>query len=80
MTVDTPNWDISTPEGLANAVDWQTKHVNRIVKGGYWAVPRSFTVYRLSHDHKVALKLCGLPEPAIQKVFEAMGWRVKDAP
>lgn len=72
------NFDLSTAEGLANAVVWQTRLVNSIGKGGTWVVPRSFSVYRLSHDAKVACKLCGLPEPDIKKVFEAMGWTVRD--
>ena len=74
------NWDISTPEGMKNAIDWQTKHVTRLKEGGYWAVPRSMTVYVISHKRKVAVKLCGLPEPDIAKVFEAMGWTVVEAP
>lgn len=73
-------FDISTAEGLANAIEWQSQHVAQIAQGGYWAVPRSMTVYRINHDRQLAVKLCGLPEPGIQKVFEAMGWRVVDAP
>lgn len=74
------NWDISTPEGLANAVEWQTKLVAMLAPDGYWAVPRSMTVYRLNPKRRTAVKLCGLPEPDIAKVFTAMGWTVVEAP
>jgi hypothetical protein len=74
------NWDISTAEGLANAVEWQTRHVTRVTEGGFWAVPRSLSIYQLSHQRKTAMKLCGLPEPDIAKVFKAMGWTVVEAP
>jgi hypothetical protein len=76
--VDAMNWDISTPEGMANAMAWQAAHVARVVEGGCWVVPRSFSIYQLSRANKTATKLCGLPEPDIAKVFEAMGWTVID--
>lgn len=72
------NWDISTAEGLKNAVDWQTEHVDRVTEGGYWAVPRSASLYQLFPQRKTAKKLCGLPEPTIDKVFGAMGWTVEE--
>lgn len=74
------NWDISTPEGMQNAVEWQTRHVSLLAEGGYWAVPRSMSVYRINANSRTAVKLCGLPEPDIARVFEAMGWKVVEAP
>ncbi len=73
-----PNWDISTVEGLKNAIEWQTNHVARISEGGFWMVPRSWSAYRLSHKAKIAVKMCGADEPDITKVFRAMGWTVVD--
>lgn len=74
------NMDISTPEGMANAIEWQANHLSRISQGGVWGVPRSLSIYRIDHVKREATKLCGDPEPDIQKVFEAMGWTVVDAP
>lgn len=68
--------DISTPEGLIEAVRWQTNHVSRIREGGVWLVPRSGTVITIYHSKKHAKFFGMLPEPDIQKVFRAMGWTV----
>lgn len=71
------NFDISTKEGMANAVAWQQGHISRLVQGGRWIVPRSGTVYEIDHERKIARRISGLlPEPDITKVFAAMGWKV----
>lgn len=72
------NWDLSTAEGMTNAIIWQTKMISVIAPGGRWIVPRSGTVYMIDHAGKRARKVLGLlPEPVITRVFEAMGWTVE---
>lgn len=71
------NWDISTKEGMANAVSWQTGHVALLADGGRWIVPRSGTIIEVHKSRKHARICAGLlPEPDIIKVFHAMGWTV----
>lgn len=72
------NLNIDTPEGMANAVAWQTKMIEVLVDGGRWLVPRSGTIYMIDKVNKRARKVLGLkPEPTITRVFEAMGWTVE---
>ena len=68
--------NISTTEGMEQAVAWQTAHCALIKEGGSWVVPRSGTVITISHKNKQATLYGLLPEPDIGKVFEAMGWEV----
>lgn len=76
--MDPTNWDISTKEGMANAVQWMKAHISRIAKGGLWIVPRSVSIYVIDHANKTATKRSGFPEPEIARVFRAMGWTVVD--
>jgi hypothetical protein len=70
--------DISTPEGLAQAIAWQERMVAHIRDGGSWVVPRSGTLVRIDHSTKTATFQLGLiSEPDIKKVFRAMGWIVQ---
>ena len=80
-----PNFDLSTAEGLDNAVAWQTKLVNVLKEGGYWVVPRSMTVYRLNHQRRRRRRLeTGLghwggstgsyPFPPVWTVPRRVGW------
>jgi hypothetical protein len=70
------NYDLSTPEGMKNAIEWQKKLVAAVNPGGVWIVPRSLSVYQIQHDERIAVKTCGDAEPDINKVFQAMGWTV----
>lgn len=73
------NWNISTEEGMRNAVEWQKRHVSLIATGGVWFVPRSASSITINHETKTATRTIGLmPEPDIAKVFRAMGWTWKD--
>ncbi len=71
-------FDLNTYEGLRAAVKWQTRMVSMIKEGGSWIVPRSGSVYVLYHTQKKAFKMMGSPEPDITRVFEEMGWTVKE--
>lgn len=70
------NLNIDTEQGMAAAVAWQTALVGKIKDGGTWIVPRSHSIYNINHKMKYARKISGDPEPSIERVFEAMGWRV----
>ena len=73
------NWNIDTPEGMANAIAWQTQMISVLKSGGRWIVPRSMTVYEIDHERKVARCCTGFrPEPTIVRVFNAMGWTVEE--
>jgi hypothetical protein len=74
------NWDVDTPEGLANAVRWmEEQFLPQLADGGKWTVPRSCSIIQVDKRNKRAVRLFGLaPEPSIQKVFEAMGWTWED--
>lgn len=73
------NLNIDTTDGMANAVAWQERHVALLGQGGRWIVPRSGTVYEIDHANKTARRCFGFrPEPTIERVFEAMGWKVVD--
>lgn len=64
---------------LAQAVFWQQGLIDSIKDGGTWAVPRSGTLYTIHHGIKTAVCSVGfVREPSIQRVFEAMGWRVME--
>lgn len=71
------NWNIATEEGMANAVVWQLKLFDTIKTGGKWIVPRSGTIYTVHHAAKTVVRQLGFaPEPDIEKVIKAAGWKV----
>lgn len=69
--------DIDTDEGMSLAARWQESMLSTVRQGGSWAVPRSQSIYQIDHKNKVAKKLCGKPEPSIERVFNEIGWTVK---
>ena len=73
------NYDISTKEGMANAIKWQQVLVDQLKDGGTWMVPRSLSCIAIHHSEKLAVQVSGAPEPTIKKVFKAMGWKWKRA-
>lgn len=73
------NWDVDTPEGLANAKAWMEQFVGTLSDEAIWGVPRSGSIIRVDKRNKRAIRLFGLsPETSTQKVFEAMGWTWED--
>lgn len=67
--------NIASPEGMAQAVAWQTKLLAAINDGGVWVIPRSMTIVKVYHAAKTAVFVGGtIREPDIVKVFKAMGW------
>lgn len=70
------NYDLTTKEGMDNAVSWTNYTLDLIKDGGVWAIPRSGTVVRISHKDKVAY-ISNDHEPDVIRVLEAAGWVVK---
>jgi hypothetical protein len=69
------NYDLSTKEGMANAVRWQQRLVDTLNTHATWAVPRSGTIVNINKETKTATITCMLaPDPSIAHVFRAMGW------
>ena len=79
MTTNTQvNYDLDTPEGMANAVSWTNSHLNMIREGGVWMVPRATSWYTVSHKDKTLTRRGMKPDTAINRVAKAAGWRVID--
>ena len=74
-----PRMNISTPSGMALAIQWLRGNIDRIADGGSWLVPRSGSIIQINHSTKTATVVCALlPEPDTRRVFEAMGWNYHD--
>ena len=80
MTTKTNDeFDLDTPLGVAQAVNWLVGFLKHIKDGGTWLIPRSGTAYEVRHSEKVAVKVMQmLPDPSLDKVFRAAGWKVVD--
>jgi hypothetical protein len=73
------DFDLDTPLGVAQSVNWLVGFLKHIKDGGTWLIPRSGTVYEVRHSDKVAVKIMQmLPDPSLDKVFRAAGWKVVD--
>lgn len=70
------NFDISTTEGMQNAVTWQRNLLSLIKEGGAWFVPRTCSTYIVSHENKTLTRRGMKSDPAINKVAARMGWTV----
>jgi hypothetical protein len=78
MTQD--NYDLDTTDGMANAIAWTENCLSLIRTGGTWFVPRSGTVVTvLNHSTKLCKVLSTLPDPSIERVLRAAGWRINPA-
>jgi cyanophycinase-like exopeptidase len=66
--------NIDTPEGMKQAVEWQTDFISILNEGGKWAVPRSNAIYTIHHSEKTVERAVG--DSDVDRVFEAMGWKV----
>ena len=70
-------YDLDTPEGMNNAVNWTKLLFNHLADGASWGVPRSGTIIRINKQEQTATLIGGfLPDPSLKRVIEAMGWTV----
>ena len=72
------NYDLSTKEGMANAISWTERLVAALNTQATWAVPRSGTIVSINKDTKTVGITNTIPDPSIARVFRAMGWEVKE--
>jgi len=70
------NYDIDTPEGMDNAVEWTLRQLALLKDGGTWYVPRSGTLVTIDRKANVATLTGPEPELAIERVLLACGWVV----
>lgn len=71
------NYNLDTPDGMANAVVWLNNCLEHLVEGGTWIVPRSASLVKVvSHDRKLCEVFIGLPDPAIKRVIKEAGWTI----
>jgi hypothetical protein len=79
MANKTLSYDLDTKHGLAASVRWLNTFLNQIADGGVWMVPRSGTSYVVRHSDKSVIKVtAALPDPSLDRVFRAAGWKVVD--
>jgi len=71
-------FDIETVGGMNRAVEWTRNLFECLTEGGVWIVPRSgtmVTVYK--SERKAAIKAGATPDPSVEQVIRAMGWKVE---
>lgn len=73
------NYDLDTEQGMANAKIWTQGLIDNLKDGGTWIVPRSGTMVQVFKDRKEVRIVGLLPDLALGRVFEAMGYRVIEA-
>lgn len=71
------NYDINTPDGRVNAINWTNNTMAHIKQGGQWYVPRSdTTVIIRSHNPKRCRVIEGLYDPSLITVLKEAGWEI----
>lgn len=69
-------YDIDTIGGMNRAVEWTRAVFEQIKDGGVWIVPRSGTIVAVHHSRKSVSISSTTPDPSIERVIKAMGWKV----
>lgn len=72
------NYELDTPDGMKNAVAWQTQLCHYLQDGGMWCVPRSNEIYFVHAKDKYVVAPTG-GEDAVNRVFKEMGYEVKSS-
>jgi hypothetical protein len=69
------NFDIDTPEGMANSITWVNNALDLLKEGGTWFVPRSSTIVTVvSHEFKLCNKVGLMSDDSLTRVLKAAGW------
>ena len=73
------NYDINTPQGMANCVKWTRNVMESIKDGGTWIVPRSGTqVVMLDYAARKCKVVDGFASDiTIKMVLRAAGWLIE---
>lgn len=69
-------YDLDTPEGLKNSIEWQEGVVSMLSDGGRWGIPRSQCIYTVYPSRKIAVRV--KHEKEVDQVFIAMGWEIRE--
>lgn len=73
------NYDLDTKQGMKNSIKWLEQTMCTITDGGIWMIPRSGSAYAIRHSDKTAIKIMAfMPDPSLDRVFRAAGWKVVD--
>lgn len=71
------NYDLNTEDGMANSVAWTEQLFSMMHEGGSWLVPRSMTTVKVyPMRHEVEVTRGHTLDKSIERVIEAMGWKV----
>jgi hypothetical protein len=71
-------YDLDTPEGMKNSIEWTQKLFDCVSDGATWAVPRSGMIIKINKQAKEAVIIEGyLPDESIKRVLREMGWTTK---
>jgi len=71
------NYDLTTPAGMAAAVQWTNTTMSQLKVGGVWLVPRSYTTVLVRSHNPKRCKVTHLyPDPSIVEVLKAAGWHL----
>lgn len=73
------NYDINTPQGMANSVKWTNNVMKQLKDGGTWIVPRSgVQVVMLDYAARKCRVVDGFASDiTIKKVLRAGGWLIE---
>ena len=65
--------DINTTQGMEDAKRWTTEFISLIKDGGFWAVPRSDSIYQVWHSSREFRRVSN-GENCIDRVLKALGY------
>jgi hypothetical protein len=71
--------DLTTPDGMARAVAWQTSAMNYMKDGTVWVIPGSLSIVQVYPTKKnVVVRTPGMAKmfEMVKLVFLNMGWTV----
>ena len=68
--------NLNTPQGMEAAKQWQLSMLAKMRHGGTWYVPRACSTYTVDHANKTLTRSGLKSDPSINKVCEAIGWKV----
>ena len=71
--------DINTKQGMEEAKNWTIEFITLIEDGGFWAVPRSGSIYQVWHSTREFRHVAN-GESCIDRVLKALGYSPRKEP
>lgn len=71
--------DINTKQGMEEAKSWATSFINLLNDGGFWAVPRSDSIYQVWHSSREFRRVAN-GESCIDRVLKALDYNQRKEP